>query len=421
MTTPQELITAAEKHRGKPYLYNAKGPHSFDCSGLITFAGADIGVWVPHGSSNQIEDATDISVSEAIKTPGALLYLPGHIAISKGDGTTIEARNPTLGVNNFSAANRGFTRGGLLRDISYPNHKRTETEPTMISPTAGRVSSPFGRRVINGVASNHAGLDIATGKTGVPVYAPFAGTVSNVVSNRVHDRSAEQVKNTGKPRVAPHVSGNGMRVKNPDGETQLFCHVQPRVRNGQKVSKGQLLGYVDLSGNTSGPHLHFETWSANGAIQNPMFWFNKHRVVPGSTPKLPAAPSAPANPSKPTTASFLTLSVDGDEGHRTVTEEQRALAKTKEYTGIIEADHGKTAVRGPELKKAFQRFYKRKGFYSGNIDGDFSAMSITSEQRCLKNAGYYTGIVEADRKQTPVRGKEQIKAVQRALNAGFYR
>ena len=418
MTTPDEYIAAAERHKGKKYVFGAKGPNEFDCSGLVTDAGVTVGVWMPDGSKNQIAYCDPIPVKEAENVPGALLYMPGHIAISKGGGKTIEARSPENGIGNFSTQGRGFTKAGLIPGITYPGYPRKEKEPTMISPVKGYVSSNFGRRTINGKVVSHSGIDIATGKVGVPVYAPFAGTVSNVVSSRVHDLSAAQTKNAGKARVANWLSGNGCRVNNPDGETQAFCHIRPVVKNGQKVAKGQLLGHIDLSGNTTGPHLHLETWNSKGTIQNPRIWFNAHKVVPGSAPKLPPVASKPVQTNKKT---HLPLVVDGVEGAYTITESQRALKKSGDYKGVIEEDSGGKPVRGSYLKMGFQRFYKRKGFYKGSIDGNFASASITSEQRALKKAGYYKGVIEADKRRKPVRGPEQIKAVQRALNAGYYK
>lgn len=141
-------------------------------------------------------------------------------------------------------------------------------------------------------------------------------------------------------------------------------------------------------------------------------------VTPAPPPLvLEPVPPAPAPPTAPAAASsFLPLAVDGDEGHRTVTEEQRALRGTGDYRGWVEADRGLAAVRGPVLKGAEQRFLARRGFYRGRIDGDFGPMSITAEQRWLKGLGLYTGMVEADHGRRPVRGPMTIKALQRALN-----
>ena len=70
-----------------------------------------------------------IPVDEALKTPGALLFyfsreptssLPAgqaHVAISKGDGRTIEARGKAYGVGEFSAKNR-FNYAGVIPGIS---------------------------------------------------------------------------------------------------------------------------------------------------------------------------------------------------------------------------------------------------------------------------------------------------------------
>ena len=45
-------------------------------------------------------------------------YRPGHIAISLGNGKTMEARGKDYGVGVFSAQNRGWTAGGLIPELS---------------------------------------------------------------------------------------------------------------------------------------------------------------------------------------------------------------------------------------------------------------------------------------------------------------
>jgi hypothetical protein len=110
--------------------------------------------------------------------------------------------------------------------------------------------------------------------------------------------------------------------------------------------------------------------------------------------------------------SCLALFVDGDFVHRTITEHERALARSGHYRGAIEEDHGQQAVAGPVFWKAYQQFLADAAFYSGRIDGDFGSFSTKAEQRFLAAAGLYRGTIDGDR------GKVTVKALQGALNRG---
>lgn len=125
--TTQEFLWNALGQQGKSYVFGAEvrmndpSPNAFDCSELIEWAAARAGVRVPDGSINQINAATPMSVDEAMRTPGALLFRrgdPNHIAISLGDGRTIEARGRRYGVGIFDASGRGWTRAGTIPGLS---------------------------------------------------------------------------------------------------------------------------------------------------------------------------------------------------------------------------------------------------------------------------------------------------------------
>jgi cell wall-associated NlpC family hydrolase len=94
---------------------NDPNPNSFDCSELIQWAAHRAGIKpeMPDGSSAQINHCKSIPVAQAVRTKGALLWHPGHIAVSLGDGGTVEAENPRVGVVKDKAGNR-FSRGGLI-------------------------------------------------------------------------------------------------------------------------------------------------------------------------------------------------------------------------------------------------------------------------------------------------------------------
>lgn len=125
--TTQEFLWNALGQQGKSYVFGAEAspndpnPRAFDCSELIEWAAARAGVRVPDGSINQINAARPMSVEEAMRTPGALLFRsgnPNHIAISLGDGRTIEARGRRYGVGIFDANGRGWTRAGVIPGLS---------------------------------------------------------------------------------------------------------------------------------------------------------------------------------------------------------------------------------------------------------------------------------------------------------------
>ena len=98
-------------------------PTVFDCSELVQWAAARNGVQVQDGSWLQYLDAKQkgqlVPVEQALHTPGALLFsfssepTPGgarpsraHVAISLGDGRTIEARGKKYGVGTWEAGSR---------------------------------------------------------------------------------------------------------------------------------------------------------------------------------------------------------------------------------------------------------------------------------------------------------------------------
>ena len=108
--------TPRSHQNGKPYVWGSSAsptdpnPVSFDCSELTKWAAARSGVTIPDGAAHQYvwlkEQGATMSVQQALHTPGALLFhfasepQPGlggeppvaHVAISLGNGKTIEAK-----------------------------------------------------------------------------------------------------------------------------------------------------------------------------------------------------------------------------------------------------------------------------------------------------------------------------------------
>jgi murein DD-endopeptidase MepM/ murein hydrolase activator NlpD len=128
-----------------------------------------------------------------------------------------------------------------------------------VAPTTGRVTSCYGARW----GTLHAGVDIAA-PIGTPVFTPEAGVVVQ----------------------AGPASGFGLAVavEHGDGTITLYGHVnQYFVSVGQSVAAGQQIAEVGNKGQSTGPHLHFET-HAGGLYANrvnPVPWLTARGISLG--------------------------------------------------------------------------------------------------------------------------------------------
>lgn len=122
--TVGDFLQAALAQKGDRYRFGAEtnlndaNPDTFDCSELVQWAAHQAGVNIADGSWNQKAACKPLSVEEALRTPGALLFKPGHVAISLGDGRTIEAMGTKWGVVVANGRGR-FTSGGLIPGMQY--------------------------------------------------------------------------------------------------------------------------------------------------------------------------------------------------------------------------------------------------------------------------------------------------------------
>jgi len=85
-------VAAALTRVGDPYVWGASGPTTFDCSGLVMWSYAQVGISLPHYSGAQFADGTHISMADL--QPGDLVFPanPGeHVAMYIGNGDIVEA------------------------------------------------------------------------------------------------------------------------------------------------------------------------------------------------------------------------------------------------------------------------------------------------------------------------------------------
>ena len=122
-------------------------------------------------------------------------------------------------------------------------------------PSYSRISSQYGYRThpISGTRKLHKGLDIAA-SSGNPVIAAASGTVVKSYFSSSY--------------------GNYVVISHGGGLMTAYAHMTRRlVSAGQTVTAGQQVGTVGSTGNSTGPHLHFEVY-VGGSTTNPMNYFS---------------------------------------------------------------------------------------------------------------------------------------------------
>ena len=120
-------------------------------------------------------------------------------------------------------------------------------------PGMGRLTSGYGRRW----GRLHAGIDLASG-IGSPIRAAAPGRVESAGWEGGY--------------------GRAVRITHSDGTVTIYGHMSALlVDSGERVEAGQLIGREGNTGQSTGPHLHFEV-RVNGTPINPLPWLRKRGI-----------------------------------------------------------------------------------------------------------------------------------------------
>jgi murein DD-endopeptidase MepM/ murein hydrolase activator NlpD len=118
-----------------------------------------------------------------------------------------------------------------------------------------RIASGFGMRIdpVYGTPKMHKGLDF-TAPQGTPVYATGDGVVTTA-------------------GYSDAGFGNHVEINHGYGYESLYGHmVRLKVRLGQRIKRGEVVGWVGSTGKSTGPHCHYEV-HINGREVNPVYFF----------------------------------------------------------------------------------------------------------------------------------------------------
>jgi murein DD-endopeptidase MepM/ murein hydrolase activator NlpD len=185
----------------------------------------------------------NLAAAKTAADAAAAAPTPSSLALSDD----VDPQQVKLSINQFYALRTQAMSGQVARALdgglssSFAGDWTELADAPSLWPLEGRVTSSFGERQdpINGEGAFHAGIDIAA-PYGSPVRASADGEVAEAnLSGGGYGREI----------VLDH--GHDLQT--------LYGHLsQIAVVPGQRVTRGQVIGYEGQSGRSTGPHLHYE-------------------------------------------------------------------------------------------------------------------------------------------------------------------
>lgn len=129
--------------------------------------------------------------------------------------------------------------------------------------------------ITNNYDANHKAIDIvANDRSETNIIALESGTVETVVNN---------VKGPNHKSKGLATYGNFVKIKQNNGKTALYAHMKygsVRVKKGEYIEKGTVIGTIGETGNAYGKHLHLEIQNENNVKENPTITLNEPAKIP---------------------------------------------------------------------------------------------------------------------------------------------
>jgi len=216
-------------------------------------------------STNNLKEISRLSIGQKLKLPITNMHIAkaeGYnqeaaaeeiiYYVKKGESLWSISREYNVKLESIIAANSitdasKISTGQQLRIPNVPGAR--SNIGNFIWPVRGRITSPYGMRVISGRKDFHAGIDIG-GPTGTNIVAAESGRVSYAGYMRGF--------------------GNVIVLSHEGGYSTVYGHNSVNlVKKGQYMKRGSVIGKVGRTGNATGSHLHFEI-RLSGKPVNPL-------------------------------------------------------------------------------------------------------------------------------------------------------
>lgn len=160
--------------------------------------------------------------------------------VTEEETAFVPFEEPSLSAEIIASGGRDIkvnSNEDIPKNVSVDSYKLNQK---MVLPLKGNTTSEFGVRThpISGDLRFHAGIDIAAEK-GTPIYSAFDGEIIEANYDKWN--------------------GNYLKIKHDNDIMTVYCHCEKiNVKKGQKIRAGEVVATVGSTGNSTGPHLHFE-------------------------------------------------------------------------------------------------------------------------------------------------------------------
>ncbi|MFF3559933.1 transglycosylase family protein [Streptomyces sp. NPDC002574] len=187
------------------------------------------------------------------------LIFPGQELALPGAGTKAAPHTKPPATSGAKSGTKPATKA-VPKQKPAAKAKPAAAATTFVAPVSGSLGTPYHRAGAHWASGYHTGQDFLV-PTGTSVKAVAAGTVVEAGWGGAY--------------------GYQVVIRHADGMYTQYGHLSSlTVRAGQSVSAGRQVGRSGSTGNTTGPHLHFEvrTGEGYGTDVDPVAWMRRHGV-----------------------------------------------------------------------------------------------------------------------------------------------
>lgn len=201
--------------------------------------------------ANPIPDSARAKAMEAAKEIATVEGMPNN-ELFNSIFNTLNLLN-----NRIKAQNDSYNQIGELIKNKAEILSHTPAIQPVANKDLNRIASGFGYRIdpVYKTVKMHAGLDFAAPQ-GTPIYATANGVIA-IAGNKGNGY------------------GNHVVINHGYGYQTLYGHmVKVKGTPGQKVSRGEVIGWVGSTGKSTGPHCHYEVHKNGNKIDPVYFFYN---------------------------------------------------------------------------------------------------------------------------------------------------